>query len=243
MHNASQPGKDPYAAFDIVVIAASAGGIQALVPLLESLPSDFSTPIVVVHHLPPASRHVSRLKEILQRRTRLQVKWAEDGECLLPGTVYLSPQDRTTAIDVQTGCLAVSGSGELRVARPTADALFFSAAEAFGSRAMAVVLSGALSDGADGSASIARAGGRVLAQIASEAQFSDMPAEAMRRSRVGLAFDSVSLARVIANLVMIPGVAAWFGIGKAGVCAPAASRLESLHGTSGQSVGVLTNTQ
>ena len=83
---------------------------------------------------------------------------------------------------------------------------------------MAIVLSGVSSDGADGSAAIARAGGRVLTQTAAEAQFSDMPTAAMERSRVGLAFDSTSLARVITNLVMIPGAATWFAIGKAGVC-------------------------
>ena len=84
---------------------------------------------------------------------------------------------------------------------------------------MAVVLSGTLSDGAAGSGSIARGGGRVLAQIAEEALYSDMPIAAMKRSRVGLAFDSVSLAQVMINLVMAPGAATWFAIGKAGVCA------------------------
>lgn len=97
---------------------------------------------------------------------------------------------------------------------PAADPLFSSAAQAFGNRSLAVVLSGVLSDGADGSAMIARAGGRVLAQSASEAQFWDMPSAAMKHSQVGLAFNSISLAQIIANLVMIPGVAAWFAIGK-----------------------------
>lgn len=81
-----------------------------------------------------------------------------------------------------------------------------------------MVLSGALSDGAAGAATVARAGGRVLAQSASEALFADMPKAAMKRSQVGLTFDSIPLAHVIANLVMLPGVAAWFAIGKAGAC-------------------------
>ena len=219
MQSGSQPRKALHAAFDVVVIAASAGGIQALLPLLESLPFDFPTPIVVVIHLPPASRYVSQLEKVLQRRTDLHVKWAENQESLQSGTVYLSPQDRITVFDAKTGCLMVIGSENFRVAKPTADPLFESASEAFGSRAMAVVLSGILSDGAVGSASIARAGGRVLAQVSEEAQFADMPIAAMKRSRVGLAFDSVSLARVITNLVMTPGAATWFAIGKAGVCA------------------------
>ena len=198
-------------------MAASAGGIQALGSLLRNLPSGFSTPIVVVVHLPPASRYVSVLTTVLQLKTSLQVKWAEDGECLLPGTVYVAPQDRSTVIDPETGYLRVSSMEKFRRKVPAADPLFSSAAQAFGSRSLAVVLSGVLSDGAAGSAMIARAGGRVLAQSALEAQFPDMPNAAMRRSQVGLAFDSASLAHVVGNLVMIPGVAAWFAIGKAGV--------------------------
>ena len=206
-----------HAAFDIVVVAASAGGVSALLPLLENLPRSFPIPIVVVQHLPSASRYVSRLDRVLQSRTALRVKWAEDGECLLPGTVYLAPQDCSTVLSTRTGRLVVSEVIGPRAARPTADPLFCSAAEIFGNRAMAVVLSGVLADGAEGSACIARAGGRVLAQTAGEAQFADMPSAAMQRSRVGFAFDSVALARVIANLVITPGAAAWFGIGKIGV--------------------------
>lgn len=206
-----------YAAFDIVVIAASAGGISALIPFVQTLPRTFPIPVVVVQHLPPASQYESKLDQVLRSKTALQVKWAEDGERPLPGTVYVAPQDRNTLFNTQTGCLMVSCPRDAKMAKPTADPLFRAAAETFGSRAMAVVLSGALSDGAEGSAAIARAGGRVFAQAAWEAQFDDMPSAAMKRSQVGLPFDSISLARVITNLVMIPGVAAWFGIGKAGV--------------------------
>ena len=219
MRSSTQRGEGPYAAFDIVVIAASAGGIQALLPLLESLALDFPTPIVIAIHLPPISRYVSQLEKVLQRRTALQVKWAEDGGCLLPGTVYLSPQDRVTVPDAQTGRLMLTNAGKLRAATPIADPLFRSAGKIFGTRAMAVVLSGVASDGADGATAIARAGGRVLAQVPAEAQFPDMPTAAMKASGVGLAFDSVSLARVITNLVMIPSTATWFAIGKAESCA------------------------
>ena len=208
-----------YGAFDVVVVAGSAGGIQAVVPLLQNLPRHFPTPIVLVLHLPPASKYVSRLAHVLQGKTSLEVKWAEDGECLLPGTVYVAPQDRSTAINTETGCLQVSSIQRCSRKLPAADPLFSSAAQAFGSRTLGVVLSGALSDGAAGCAMIARAGGRVLVQSPSEAQFRDMPIAAMKGSQVGFAFDSTPLAHVIASLVMSPGVAAWFAIGKAGVCA------------------------
>lgn len=215
MHPALEPGSDPYTAFDIVVIAASAGGITALIPLLKALPDSFPIPIIVAQHLPSASRHVSRLDHVIRSNTSLRVKWAEDGEPPQPGTVYLSPQDGDTVLHPLTGHLmVVCGASAYS---PAADPLFHSAAKLFGSRAMAVVLSGLMSDGADGAAAIARAGGRVLAQTASEAEFHDMPNAAMERSRVGLPFDSVSLACVIASLVMSPGAAAWLAIGKTGV--------------------------
>lgn len=181
--------------------------------LLQSLPVGFPTPIVVAFHLPPASRYVSVLTQILQRSTVLHVKWAEDKECLLSGTVYIAPQDCCTVLHAVTGCLLVSSPEALTRNTPNADNLFGSAAVMFGSRTLAVVLSGVLSDGAAGSALIAEAGGRVLVQSASDAQFPDMPNNAMKRSHVGAGLDSSSLARVVGNLVMIPGVAARFAIG------------------------------
>jgi two-component system chemotaxis response regulator CheB len=217
MCSLARKDREPYAAFDVVVVAASAGGTGPLLRLLENLPSDFPCPIIVVVHLPPASKYVSQLPEILQRRTLLEVKWAENGECLLPGTVYVAPQDRSTLINTVTGRLLVSSTEELSKKTPTADSLFISAAQVFANRTLAVVLSGVLSDGAAGSAMVARAGGRVLAQSAEDAQFCDMPTAALKRSLVGLAFNSISLAHVIVSLVMTPGVAAWFAIGKARV--------------------------
>lgn len=217
MQNGNDTGQPPFAAFDVVVVAASAGGVQALLPFVQNLPTDFPIAVVVVLHLPPTSRHISCLPEILQRKTQLGVKWAEDREPLLSGNIYVAPQDRSTVIDAETGCLSVSPPKAFTTSLPAADPLFCSAAQRFGSRTLAVVLSGVLSDGAAGAAMIAQAGGRVLAQTASDAQFGDMPRAAMRRSRVGLAFASISLAQVIGNLVMVPGAAAWFGIGKAGV--------------------------
>lgn len=206
-----------YAAFDVVVVAASAGGIQALAALMKNLPGDFPVPIVVAQHLPPASRYLSQLPAVLQRSTPLRVKWAEDAESLLPGTVYLAPQDRTTVFSPRTGRLLVSALPAHSSHNPAADPLFRSAAIAFQNRALAVVLSGVLRDGAEGSAAVSAAGGRVLAQLPSDAQFADMPRAAMNRSQVGFAFDTRALASMLIGLVMMPGVASWFGIGKAGV--------------------------
>jgi len=217
MQCSSRRAELSYAAFDMVVVAASAGGVGALISFLENLPSDFSAPIVVVQHLPPGSSYISHLQQVLQRHTRLMVKWAENWEKPEPGTVYIAPQDRNTVL-TSRGLFAVLEAPGVKRAKPLADPLFRSAAELFGSRTLAIVLSGVLTDGAEGSAAIARAGGRVLAQTATEARFADMPKAAMSRSRVGLAFNCCSLGRLVSSLVMVPGVAAWFGVGLSGVC-------------------------
>ena len=80
------------AAFEVVALAASAGGLTALSRILSALPEGFPAALVVVQHLDP--RHRSLMAEILSRRTNLRVKQAEDGEHLLPGTVYIAPPDR-----------------------------------------------------------------------------------------------------------------------------------------------------
>jgi two-component system chemotaxis response regulator CheB len=82
----------PDAAFDVVALAASAGGLTALGEVLGGLPPDFPAAVVVVQHLDP--RHRSLMAEVLRRRTLRRLKHAEEGERLAPGTVYVAPPDR-----------------------------------------------------------------------------------------------------------------------------------------------------
>ena len=78
--------------FDIVALAASAGGLTALIEVLSNLPANFRAAIVVVQHLDP--RHPSLMAEILSRRTPLKVVQANAGDELTPGTVYIAPQNK-----------------------------------------------------------------------------------------------------------------------------------------------------
>lgn len=149
--------------FDVVVIAGSAGGIHALTALLAALPEDFPAGIVVVQHLPPAARYRSALDRVVQRATKLRVKWAEEGERIHPGAVFLAPQDRHLHVD-RDHVLHLANGPKINGFRPAADPLFTSVAAYFGARSIAVVLSGILSDGAQGAGNIARQGGRVLVQ-------------------------------------------------------------------------------
>src|SRR5271165_6145625 len=86
----------PMRAYDLVVVGASAGGIQALTTLVGSLPSDFAAPMVIAQHLDPA--HVSHLGEILARCTSLQVRSVGELEPLVPGVIYVVPADRDVEI-------------------------------------------------------------------------------------------------------------------------------------------------
>ena len=91
IHPPGRPESDGGIAFDIVAVAASAGGLNALSQVLSGLPSEFGAAIVVVQHLDP--RHRSLMADILSRRTSLRVKEAEDGETIRPGMIYIAPPD------------------------------------------------------------------------------------------------------------------------------------------------------
>lgn len=201
-----------FSGFDIVVAAASAGGIPALRMFLAALPACFPAPVVIAQHLSSRHKYESRLDRVLQVDTALRVKWAEDGESPAPGIVYLSPQDRFTVID-SSGAFCTTMRFGLRRATPTANPLFASAAKTYGNRALALVFSGALNDGAEGAFEIASAGGRVLVQSYGSAECDDMPKAAMRHSRVALSFDPLALAHAVVTLVMAPGASDWFRVG------------------------------
>ena len=157
------------AAFDIVALAASAGGLRALSQILAVLPADFLAAIVVVQHLDP--RHRSLMADILSRRTTLKVKEAQEGAQLSPGTAYIAPANRHLLVNPD-GTLSLSQSELVHFVRPSADLLFESVAASYKERAIAVVLSGSGSDGAMGVKAIKKMGGTVIVQDEKSSEFS-----------------------------------------------------------------------
>ena len=162
--------------FDVVALAASAGGLNALTRVLEALPAHFPAAVVVVQHLDP--RHRSLMADILSRRTTLPVKEAAEGDELRSGRAYIAPPNRHLLVNPDR-TLSLTQTELVHFVRPSADLLFESTAASFKERAIAVVLSGSGSDGAMGVKAIKKMGGTVIVQDARNAEFAGMPEAAL----------------------------------------------------------------
>ncbi|TYB59193.1 chemotaxis protein CheB [Nonomuraea sp. PA05] len=160
---------------DVVVVAASAGGVEPLRALLSELPPDLPAAVLVVLHVPPQGSSV--LASILDRAGPLKAAPAEDREAMRPGRVYVARPDYHLLLN--EGQVRLSRGPRHNGHRPAADPLFMSAALDAGARTAAVVLSGTLDDGAKGCEAIDRHGGAVAVQDLSECAFPGMPGAAM----------------------------------------------------------------
>jgi two-component system chemotaxis response regulator CheB len=170
-NGAPQPEPLP-SRYDLIVIAASAGGLEALTAVLSGLPADFPVPIAVVQHRSLELPHM--LAEILGRRTALTVTSAIEGESPTAGTVYVAPPGRHLIITPERTFGAIRGE-LIHFTHSAADPLFLSAAKVYGSRVVAVVLTGGDGDGAAGALAVGLAGGVVIAQDADTSQIFAMP--------------------------------------------------------------------
>ncbi len=177
----------------VVVIGASAGGIEALTTVVSGLPDGLEAAVCVVLHVPRGAE--SRLAQILSRAGPLPAVQVRGDERLEAGRIHVAPPDRHLV--VRDGhVLAVHGPHENGV-RPSIDVLFRSAAVAYGRRAIAVVLSGARDDGVTGASAVGAAGGCVFVQSPEEALFATMPAETISRDHPDRVLPLAELAAAI----------------------------------------------
>jgi two-component system, chemotaxis family, protein-glutamate methylesterase/glutaminase len=187
-------------AFDIVALAASAGGLNALSQVLSQLPANFPVPVLIVQHLDP--RHRSLMAEILSRRTPLQVKQAEEGDPLTAGIVYIAPPNRHLLVNPDR-TLSLSQSELVHFLRPSADLMFDSVAASHKDRAIAVVLTGTGKDGAMGVQAIRKMGGTVIAQDEATSEFFSMPSAAIQMG-ADFVLPLSEIAIALVSLVMQP---------------------------------------
>jgi len=186
------------AAFDIVALASSAGGLGALSEVLSALPENFPVPIAVVQHLDP--RHRSLMAKILSGRTPLTVKEAEEGDRLSSGRVYIAPPDRHLLVNL--GSISLTQSEMVHFVRPSADLLFESVAASYKDRAIAVVLTGSGSDGKMGVQAIKKMGGTVIAQNEATSEFFGMPGAAIQTGNVDFILPLREIPAALITLVM-----------------------------------------
>jgi two-component system, chemotaxis family, protein-glutamate methylesterase/glutaminase len=161
---------------EAIVIGASAGALEALSVILPALPTDFGLPLIVVVHVPPDKR--SMLAELFRAKCRIPVREAEDKEPISGGTVYFAPPDYHLLIEAEKS-LSLSSDEPVLFSRPSIDVLFESAADAYGSALIAIILTGANQDGAKGMKAVVEAGGVALVQNPDGAFASAMPESAI----------------------------------------------------------------
>jgi two-component system chemotaxis response regulator CheB len=181
---------------DIVVIGASAGGVEALTEIVNGLPASFAAAVFVVVHVP--ATYPSRLPEILGRVAHLPVTHAQDGEMVVPGRIIVAPPDYHLLL--QDGAMHLSRGAKEHHTRPAIDPLFRSAAQTYGERVAGVVLTGTLFDGTGGLLAIKRQGGAAIVQDPDEARFASMPQSAISQDHpdyvLPLSEVSVTLVRL-----------------------------------------------
>lgn len=182
--------------YEIVLIGTSWGGLSAVSKVVETLPSTFALPLVVVQHRSPDAPGL--LAELLQSHTRLRVMEVEDKQGIVPGHVFIAPPNYHLLID--RGAFSLTTDSPVRYSRPSIDVTFSSAADEYGRRAIGIVLTGANEDGSLGLKRIADRGGYTIVQDPATAESPIMPQAALRtvsKARV------LPLDRMAAHLVTI----------------------------------------
>lgn len=185
---------------NIVVIGASAGGIEALLEMIHVLPAKLRGSVFVAVHFPEGSTSV--LPQILNRAGSLPASHPAEGERIEQGRIYVAPPDHHLLMN--DGAIRLSRGPRENGHRPAIDPMFRSAAVSFGPRVIGVVLSGNLDDGTSGLAAVKRHGGLALVQDPRDAMFGSMPRSAIDHVRVDRVASAADLGRMIVECVNTP---------------------------------------
>jgi len=181
----------------VIVIAASAGGIDAIKQVLRRIPADLPAAIICVQHL--QGNHRTYLPEYLARNTSLRAYLAEKGMPLETGTIYVAVPGQHLCIE--NGCLVLNMAEPVHNVRPAADVLFASAAQSFGPDVIGVVLTGTGCDGAGGCQLIKAKGGITIAQDEQTSAYFSMPKAAIAVGAIDYVLPLEGIAARIVELV------------------------------------------
>jgi two-component system, chemotaxis family, protein-glutamate methylesterase/glutaminase len=181
---------------DIIVIGASAGGIEALRVLVGALPAELPASIFVVMHIAPESPAL--LADILNSAGTLPATSATDGERIRPGTIYVAPPDRHLLVEPNR-VRVTRGPRENRF-RPAIDPLFRSAAQTYGPRVVGVILTGYLDDGTAGLWTVKQLGGTAVVQDPADALVPFMPLNAVTHVKVDYCLPLEEIAPLLRGL-------------------------------------------
>jgi two-component system chemotaxis response regulator CheB len=199
----SRCGRSTVPGHDVVVIGASAGGMEATREVVRRLPADLEASVFVVLHLPSGAR--SRLPEILTRSGPIPATHPADAQRIERGQIYVAPPDHQMMLD--DGQIRVVRGPRHNRHRPAADPLFQSAARSYGARVIGIVLSGTLDDGSAGIVTIKKLGGVAVVQDPGTAQFSGMPQSAASQVKVDYSLPIEEIGPMVARLVREPASA------------------------------------
>jgi two-component system chemotaxis response regulator CheB len=183
-------------AHDIIVLGASAGGVEALVGVTSTLPEQLPAAVFIVLHI-PAQGH-NYLARILKRSGPLEALEPVDNMPVEPAHIYVAPPDRHMLVE-RNKIRVVRGPSENRH-RPAIDPLFRSAAQAYGPRVVGVILSGALDDGTAGLLAVKRHGGVAIVQDPGEALYPSMPASALAHVQVDRVLPLAAIGPLLVEL-------------------------------------------
>ncbi|HEX6158875.1 MAG TPA: chemotaxis protein CheB [Thermoanaerobaculia bacterium] len=182
--------------YELAVIGASWGGLAALRAIVGKLPGEFRLPVAIVQHRHRNSEAL--LARFLQEQTQLRVCEVEDKTAVEPGKIFVAPANYHLL--VEQGHFSLSTEAPVRYSRPSIDVALTTAADAYGHRAVGIVLTGSNADGAEGLRRIADAGGMTIVQEPGSAEAPTMPRAALQRVPTARVFPIDRIAEFLVTL-------------------------------------------
>ena len=183
----------------VVVIGTSAGGLNALKELISQLPKDFPLPLLVVQHISPDATG-SILVDELNKLNTIKCQHAKSRDNLKPGYLYLAPSDHHLLMGGNMKMLVTKGAHENR-SRPAIDPFFRSAAVAFGTGVIGILLTGYLDDGTSGMKAIQRCGGTCIVQDPDDAEYPDMPRNTLNNVKVDYCLPLAEMGALLDKII------------------------------------------